>query len=186
MAHSNLNKLPAGPADEGVQVEAVEDENPPPVLSPAAGTPTRVPIPAIPGAPQPPMGQMPPPPLDLCWLDIVNALVTIPPLHPGVIVHPYTRSNLPGWRAAVSALYNNSIEEYNTRLAEDMLHSHILHVLATATQQAALEYHAQTANVAEGADGTVVEAGTADAILQLEDRETLRPHEDGPNNNGNA
>ncbi len=37
-----------------------------------------------------------------------------------------------------SALYNNSIEEYNTRLAEDMLYSHILHVLATTTQQAAL------------------------------------------------
>ncbi len=101
MAHSNLNKLPAGPADEGVQVEAAEDENPPPVLSPAAGTPTRVPIPAIPGAPQPPMGQMPAPPPDLCLLDIVNALVTMPPLHPGVIVHPYTRRNLPGWRAVV-------------------------------------------------------------------------------------
>jgi hypothetical protein len=37
-----------------------------------------------------------------------------------------------------SALYNISIEEYNTRLVEDMLHSHILHVLATITQQAAL------------------------------------------------
>ncbi len=29
------------------------------------------------------------------------------------------------------------------------------------------EYRAETANVAEGADGTVVEAATADAILQV-------------------
>jgi hypothetical protein len=29
------------------------------------------------------------------------------------------------------------------------------------------EHHAETANVAEGADGTVVEAGIADAILQV-------------------
>ncbi|CAK9216776.1 unnamed protein product [Sphagnum jensenii] len=185
MAHSNLNKLPAGPANEGMQVEAAEDQNPPPVLSAAEGTPTRFPIP---GAPQLPMGQMPPPPPppDLCWHDIIHALVTMPPLYPGVTLHPYTRSNLPGWRSVLSALYNISIEEYNTRLAVQMLHSHILHVLATIRQQAALEYHAETANVAEGADGTVVEAGIADAILQLEDRETLRPHEDGPNNNRNA
>ncbi|CAK9214495.1 unnamed protein product [Sphagnum troendelagicum] len=199
MAHSNLNKLPAGPANEGMQVEAAEDQNPPPVLSAAEGTPTRFPIP---GAPQLLMGQMPPPPPpppDLCWHDIIHALATMPPLYPGVTLHPYTRRNLPGWPAleihdasisgwidlCCSALYNISIEEYNTRLAVQMLHSHILHVLATITQQAALEYHAETANVAEGADGTVVEAGIADAILQLEDRETLRPHEDGPNNNGN-
>jgi hypothetical protein len=101
MAHSNLNKLPAGSADEGMQVEAAEDENPPPVLSAAGGTPTRVPIPAIPGAPQPPMGQMPAPPLDVCWFHIVHALVTMPPLHPGVVLHPYARRNLPGWRAGV-------------------------------------------------------------------------------------
>jgi hypothetical protein len=101
MAHSNLNKLPAGPADEGMQVEAAEEENPPPVHTAAAETPTRVPIPAIPGAPQPPMRQMPPPPLDLCWLDIVHALMIMPPIHPGVILHPYTRRNLPGWRAVV-------------------------------------------------------------------------------------
>ncbi len=101
MAHSNLNKLPAGPADEGMQVEAAEDENPPPVLSAAAETPTRVPVPAIPGAPQPPMRQMPPPPLDLRWLDIILALVMMPPVYPGVIPHPYTRSNLPGWRGVV-------------------------------------------------------------------------------------
>ncbi|CAK9870618.1 unnamed protein product [Sphagnum jensenii] len=136
MAHSNLKKLPAGPANEGMQVEAAEDQNPPPVLSAAEGTPTRFPIP---GPPQPPMGQMPPPPPppDLCWHDIIHALATMPPLY-------------------LDALYNISIEEYNTRLAVQMLHSHILH-----------------------------EAGIADAILQLEDRETLRPHEDGPNNNGN-
>ncbi|KAH8969474.1 hypothetical protein BDL97_02G035800 [Sphagnum fallax] len=169
-----------------MQVEAAEDQNPPPVLSAAEGTPTRVPIPAIPGAPQPPMGQMPAPPPDLCWLDIINALATMPPLYPGVTLHPYTRTNLPGWRAVVSALHNISIEEYNTRLAVQMLHSHIHNVLATIARQALLEYRAETANVAEGADGTVVEAGIADAILQLEDRETLRPHEDGPNNNGNA
>jgi hypothetical protein len=101
MAHSNLNKLPAGSANEGMQVEAAEDQNPPPVLPAAEGTPTRVPIPAIPGAPQPPMGQMPAPPPDLCWLDIINALVTMPPLYPGVTLHPYTRTNLPGWRAVV-------------------------------------------------------------------------------------
>jgi hypothetical protein len=105
MAHSNLNKLPAGPADEGMQVEAAEDENPPPVLSAAAGTPTRVPLPAVPGAPQPPMGEMPPPSPELCWLDVVQALLTMPPLRPGAFLHYYTRSNLPGWRGAVR--YNN-------------------------------------------------------------------------------
>jgi hypothetical protein len=105
MAHSNLNKLPAGPADEGMQVEAAEDENPPPVLSAAAETPTRVPVPAIPGAPQPPMGEMPPPPLQVCWLHVVQALLTMPPLRPGAFLHYYTRSNLPGWRGAVR--YNN-------------------------------------------------------------------------------
>ncbi|KAH9570371.1 hypothetical protein CY35_02G036200 [Sphagnum magellanicum] len=186
MAHSNLNKLPAGSADEGMQVEAAEDENPPPELAAAAETPTRVPIPAIPGAPQPPMGEMPAPPPELCCLHVVQALLTMPPLRPGAFLHYYTRSNLPGWRGAVSAFYDYATAEYNTRLAADMLNSDIVHVLATITQQAALEYHAETANVAEGADGTVVEAGIADAILQLEDHETLRPHEDGPNNNGNA
>jgi hypothetical protein len=105
MGHSNLNKLPAGPAAEAMQVEAAEDENPPPVLSEASETSTRVPIPAIPGAPQPPMGEMPAPPAELCWLHVVQALLTMPPLRPGAFLHYYTRSNLPGWRGAVR--YNN-------------------------------------------------------------------------------
>ncbi|CAK9268012.1 unnamed protein product [Sphagnum jensenii] len=186
MGHSNLNKLPAGPADEAMQVEAAEDENPPPVLSEASETSNRVPIPAIPGAPQPPMGEMTAPPTELCWLHVVEALLTMPPLRPGAFLHYYTRSNLPGWRGAVSAFHDYALAEYSTRLAADPLNGLIVQVLASIAQQAALEYRAETANVAEGADGTVVEAGIADAILQLEDRETLRPHEDGPNNNGNA
>jgi hypothetical protein len=39
--------------------------------------------------------------------------------------------------------------------------SHILYVIVWT------EYHAETANDAEGADGTVVEARIADAILQV-------------------
>ncbi len=48
-------------------------------------------------------------------------------------------ASISGWiDLCCSALYNISIEEYNTRLAVQMLHSHILHVLATIRQQAAL------------------------------------------------
>jgi hypothetical protein len=39
--------------------------------------------------------------------------------------------------------------------------SYILYVLVWT------EYHAETANVAEGADGTVAEAGIAEGILQV-------------------
>ncbi|CAK9870616.1 unnamed protein product [Sphagnum jensenii] len=150
-----------------MQVEAAEDENPPPVLSAGAETFTRVPIPATPGAPQPPMGEMPAPAPELRWLHVIQALLTMPPLRPGAFLHCYTRSNLPGRRGAVSAFHDYSIADYNTRLAADMLNGHIVHLLATITQQAALEYHAETVNVAEGADGTVVEAGIAGAILQV-------------------